>query len=352
MGRFGIPLLVRAYGKANGSIISFDDGADAKVRDLKIGIEPVQDLHGYDSPWPAGGGKNKLPNKTYQINAGAVRLGVDVNETEYIHLTAGTYTVSASLNAAAIFYIKGAQDTENTRIGSSSTSPGGTFTVSDDDDYTVWLYNSNGISANDVIWFQLESGPTATSYASYSNICPISGWSAVDLFRESAYDPTATPYIPITIPTPPGTVYGGYIHVSEDGSAELVVDRAEVDLGTLGWNVQSDHVFRTSKSNIGCKEVNTAVLVCSEYPVVTASIDNGMYQTTAQIRVTDSAYTDKDVFTAAMSGVQLVYELATPITYQLDPITVQTLLGQNAMWADSGNVDLTYIKKSLLQLGS
>lgn len=48
---------------ATGAIASFGDGADdLPVRDLTVQIEPVQDLHGYDSPWPAGGGVNKLPS--------------------------------------------------------------------------------------------------------------------------------------------------------------------------------------------------------------------------------------------------------------------------------------------------
>ena len=44
---------------ASGSIASFPDGADSiPVKNLTVAIEPVQDLHGYDHPWPAGGGVN------------------------------------------------------------------------------------------------------------------------------------------------------------------------------------------------------------------------------------------------------------------------------------------------------
>ena len=42
---------------ASGSVASFPDGAaDLPVQSLKVAINPVQDLHGYASPWPAGGG--------------------------------------------------------------------------------------------------------------------------------------------------------------------------------------------------------------------------------------------------------------------------------------------------------
>lgn len=56
---------------ASGSVASFPDGADdVPLKSLVVGIEPVQDLHGYDSPWPAGGGKNLLnPNySAYQLS--------------------------------------------------------------------------------------------------------------------------------------------------------------------------------------------------------------------------------------------------------------------------------------------
>ena len=40
------------------------------------------------------------------------------------------------------------------------------------------------------------------------------------------------------------------------------------------------------------------------------------------------------------TGAQVVYPLTTPQTYQLAPTEVQTLLGANSLWADTGNVDL------------
>ena len=48
-----------------------------------------------------------------------------------------------------------------------------------------------------------------------------------------------------------------------------------------------------------------------------------------------------DEFKSAMSGVQLCYELATPLTYQLTPQTVTALVGQNYVWADTGDVTVT-----------
>lgn len=60
------------------------------------------------------------------------------------------------------------------------------------------------------------------------------------------------------------------------------------------------------------------------------------------IAIKDSRYTDPTAFKTAVSGVKLVYPLATPTTYTLTPTEVSTLLGENNVWADSGDVEMTY----------
>ncbi|MBR2716201.1 MAG: hypothetical protein IKD79_00505 [Oscillospiraceae bacterium] len=40
--------------------------------------------------------------------------------------------------------------------------------------------------------------------------------------------------------------------------------------------------------------------------------------------------------------VQVFYELDTPIAYQLTPTEIKTLLGVNNIWADTGDVEVTY----------
>ncbi len=50
---------------------------------------------------------------------------------------------------------------------------------------------------------------------------------------------------------------------------------------------------------------------------------------------------DRDVYaegTTPTTGAEVVYELATPLTYQLTPTQVKSLLGSNNVWADSGDV--------------
>lgn len=105
-----------------------------------------------------------------------------------------------------------------------------------------------------------------------------------------------------------------------------------VDLGALNWTKISDGVFSNSTNN-GYKIIEQSDkpnMICSKYITETwQSINNGTQSdksihllsgsVTKQIRVFDSAYTDKDTFTTAMSGVYLVFELETPTTESADP---------------------------------
>ena len=47
-------------------------------------------------------------------------------------------------------------------------------------------------------------------------------------------------------------------------------------------------------------------------------------------------------FKTAMSGVQLVCALATPVTYQLTAQEISTIAGLTNIWADTGDVSVEY----------
>ena len=54
--------------------------------------------------------------------------------------------------------------------------------------------------------------------------------------------------------------------------------------------------------------------------------------------------TDPAIFAEwlAENNVQLVYKLATPQTIQLDPVTIQTLIGTNTIWTDVDDMEIAY----------
>lgn len=196
-------------------------------------------------------------------------------------------------------------------------------------DYDGYLLFARYGTANQVVtwsYAQLEVGSTATAYEPYTT--------------------------PLTITTQLGqTVYGGTLDVV---SGRLVVDRAMVDLGTLNWLYSSgtQRMYSTGINSVSKHPTSDTVvanILCENYATDTdahtashTSDKICALGSTGILYVYDSAYTDAVTFKIAMNRVQLVYELATPITVQLTPTEVKTLLGTNNVWADSGEVEVTY----------
>ena len=196
------------------------------------------------------------------------------------------------------------------------------------DVFTIGFYctaqGNTGIMTADNI--QLEEGSTATPYEPYQG---------------ESYD--------IDFPQSAGTVYGGTLDVT---TGLLTVTMAEVDLGTIDWNYYTGSAspYFTSRRALSpaylfkIKNIN---ILCSNYSyagVGSIGSDIGFSVIeTSYIRLRDLNYTDAATFKAAMSGVQLVYELATPITYQLTPHTIRTLKGINNVFSNAnGNIDVKF----------
>lgn len=57
------------------------------------------------------------------------------------------------------------------------------------------------------------------------------------------------------------------------------------------------------------------------------------------------AYVFLPTDTDGETDIQIVGQLETPQTIQLDPVTVNALVGVNTVWSDANNVDVTYLKK-------
>ena len=103
-----------------------------------------------------------------------------------------------------------------------------------------------------------------------------------------------------------------------------------VDLGTMTWGYQSEvgRFTATAPAGIQLPPSNNvaANLICSSYETTpSSSTGSSSYNrvigltTGRTLCIRDSAYTDAATFEAAMSGVYLVYELATPTAETADP---------------------------------
>ena len=150
------------------------------------------------------------------------------------------------------------------------------------------------------------------------------------------------------------TVYGGQAEII---GGELTLTKVAVDLGTLSWGYNASLGLFNVESPANSPAVNDSAnmrAICEQYDnqtgVPLASMPDGSFimnssrfsSTRKVIAIKDSRYTDPTAFKTAVSGVKLVYNLATPQTYTLTGQEVETLLGENNVWADSGDVEITY----------
>lgn len=177
---------------ATGAIAHFEDGAALPVRDLSVDIEPVQNLNGYDNPWPAGGGKNKTDWTTDYVPTVGINNGI--TKMFRITLAAGTYTFSCKQSVSVP---SSARNTIVVSVGSNSYqyestaenfNPANlrhtkTFTVSEESICYFWIWSNNPSVAATYNEWQVESGSSFTSFAPYSNLCPISGHTDADVTR-------------------------------------------------------------------------------------------------------------------------------------------------------------------------
>ena len=191
----------------------------------------------------------------------------------------------------------------------------------------------------------IEPVQKGTGDPSPDNVRPITGWTGANVYRSGADTSNPTTY-PITFPTEAGTVYGGTLDVT---NGALTVDHNVVDGGTLSWSHWYNQYFYASISG---KINGTITDIKSDiYTTTNGAPADGIYgifntSSPSLAYIADPSLSRDDSGAAALktklSGHQIWYSLATPITYTLTPTEVATLLGTNNIWADTGDSTVTY----------
>ena len=371
---------------ASGSIASFTDGAkNMPVKALSVALEPVQDLHGYSNPWPVGGSANKLPcGEAFTQTINGITITSDGT---------GIYTITGTATAAVNYLFDIPEVTlpdtvivhlMNDKAGSTGSAIGfdwyngstrvdfvglypvnriyfGTSALGGKTINKLAIRVASGESISGTLTFSpmiLDTNAT-TPFIPCANICPITGHSTAQVWREATYDTTAQPQITIPLGQ---TVYGGTLDVVQ---GVLTVDRAMVELtGSDDW--YSFSVGTASASAI-CNLPSAPYVPTAgsgfNGAVSSIGLENPRYWASARpnetpdkgnwsfaigsgvVRVytTDiTAVTSLALFKSAFQASQYCYTLATPIEIPLTAHDLTTLLGQNNIWSDSGDVDVTY----------
>ena len=364
--------LLKSVANLPQAIASFSDGEDMVMPSLKVAIEPQQDLHGYDSPWVGGAGKNKFggeftlsgmsnnngtftnsqtDTRTYFSFAVQALNGNTIvgNTSRAVGSTGRTFLAITISSEPTKLAIKHSGSTKDLYVEIPFRQTG-TFTLS----INVIKYNPSVVGGLEFKDVMLESGSQMTDYLPYSNICPISGFTEANVVVSPTTDAEdGTTYtIQFKDGDNPLTVYGGTLDVV---SGVLTVDRASVDLGSLSWSYfdVSSGIYRyqTTINDMKTKNTRSMDIVCSCYKT---NIGGGVYDDNTiyngaspnGIIIVTSSYSNATDFQNSLSGQTAVYELATPLTYQLTPTQVKSLLGSNNVWCDTGDItDAEYFSK-------
>lgn len=346
-----------------GAVVAVSDALARKAEDLTVAINPVQSGTGTPSPdnvrpisghsslnvWRTGvnllnpaPGRASSSGLTFSVSNGVLLINGTNSESAYsgggitkdnarYSLPAGTYTLSfvspptADYNSYLnfeMFNVETGVRTQKVIYGINTTPV--SFTLTNGVVFDWWVCAGASTYTNFECKFQLELGSTATAYTPYVG-------DTYDVqFGEA------------------GTVYGGQLDVT---TGVLTVNMATVDLGTLTWGSWLEtgtYIFHAVVD--GNKQTRASTLICSQYkPNYSVSIWGDLVDCeitgangNPRVYIRDQRFTDNVAFTTAMSGVQLVYELATPITYQLTPTEITMLLGDNNVWSDTGDSTLKY----------
>ena len=253
--------------------------------------------------------RNLFPKSYYAYNAGTL-MSVKTSK----HITTGFNQWDEEWELGAINSTTGQNATDNSRIRAKNYTRVIPSSV-------IYFYHPNGIAS---LYYYSENKEFLSS-GSFDNSKTYTipdNCYYIRFIMASAYGTTYNHDICINFhwdgerDGEKDGEYEPYVKHEYDYSGEREVTRyfGIVDLGTLDWTYTSAYNrFNATPTNATLAN-NSINCVCKKY-TAKAEVSNGnMWLNAGNIYIVDSAYTDAQTFKTAMSGVYLVYELATPYT--------------------------------------
>ena len=261
-------------------------------------------------------GKN-FYNATLADYSSTQVVGVGLATFYPIKVPYGTYTISTNAPTGYIW--------AGTNIYDSSTLP------------RVYDGNPNTVTT-DVIWVGLLTSDMSSAYAYNIMINQGSTPIAYEPYNGNTYSLT------FTDGSNPLTVYYGTVDLI---SGLLTVTYGR-DLGSsLNWGDYGSN--NTYYAEISSKKAGFENLLMSDYSYFSgtyANMPNGTFKgsgNTKYIYIRDDRYSSATEFKNNIT-TSIVYELATPLTYQLSKQQIRSLVGENNIFADTGDSIVDYRK--------
>lgn len=364
-----------AWHTVTGAIVTFVTSLTKPLR-LTAELEPIQDLHGYDAPWPAGGGKNVFPypvakDETFSdvhfVSDGKGKItvtGTASGNTACSFALVDSFIIPNGQQYKVCFLNSEAKGTVQFKNGATAIDSWGLNTVNRSSNYTQMSGNECdsivvSVNSGDVLNLTLQimlvaNSDETTTYISYSNICPITGHTGCEVHVADGENPHVVENeYDISWQSVAGTVYSGSLSINEDGSGVLTaMNQYYTADGDEAWSLGGYNNFRlsiTGKATVSYDELG--VIACDKLKPIKFN-DRGI-TTVPDIMSSDSDYIEVrnmnglgistlDEFKTwlASNNISFVYPLATPITYTLTAEQVgqiNTLQGTNNVWVDDSD---------------
>ena len=315
-------------------IASFTDGTDLPMASLKVAVTPYQDLsHGDPSP------ENICPIIGWDeavVSVSGVNIWDEEWELGQYDASGNPYPNNDCIRTKNFISVK--PNTTYYQTTSSGTMQVLYYDINKGFINSAWMGSNTFTTPSNCYYVHFRLGSTYGT--TYNHDISINYPSTDTTYH--AYN-GATYTIDLN-----GTRYGSELDVLNGVDIDTL---GNVDLGTLNWSYNSiQNFFFADLNDI---KLTTKNLICDRYIYVEkswAAMQNGEFGKVAnstQIRFHNDNYNTGADFKTAMSGVQFVYELATPITVQLSPTQVKSLVGTNNIFADCGQItEVKYFKKA------
>jgi len=334
-----------------GSIVTFNDGVEqAPFVSLKTAITPVQagsgdpspsnsrPISGWDSVKVSATGKNlcePLSVETSETVGNSYRVQRNAIPSQRCVISFLDKDTTVDISSISFGFV------DSKYVGASALKSS---------EYR-WLI-LNGVIQNEKrnIPTNLDDSISLDGFIAYPK--STATWEALmaRFYIQVELGSTATTYEPYNGQTAtialPHTVYGAEHDVD---SGKLKITHKYQDLGDISWTPYNGTFYAQLENAKTPSSIGTvADIICSQYKADT--LNHVLGKTTdgiiaindqqSRVHIYDSSkssMTGAD-FKTAMSGVQLVYELATPIEIDLTPAQLQARNGVNNVWADAGEI--------------
>lgn len=182
-----------------------------------------------------------------------------------------------------------------------------------------------------------------------TNVRPISGWTGANVYvsGEDTSDPTT---YNIDWEDEAGTVYGGEIKpLTGELTVTHVCDRITT-ISSITGEGKGASFYLSQLANSHLISNNDLKCNCLKPSNYMDTFDNHVHLANTSIcalRFADVIGTTKAEWETYLDAhpLYICYKIATPVTYQLTPTEVRSLLGLNNIWADCGSItELKYTR--------